>query len=70
VIANVTRYVDYEALYNEAQKSLDAKDLQIQVVQLEKDELRILVEKRNEELENLREELKMVTTIYIYYTNT
>lgn len=54
VNAKVSRYVDYEALFNEAQRQLDLKDGQIQRAELEIQAMKSTIQQQNESIEAMK----------------
>ena len=54
VNAKVARYVDYEALFNEAQRQLDVKDGQLQRSELDMQAMRSTIQQQLEQIESLK----------------
>lgn len=54
VTANVTRFVDYEALYSEAQRCMDAKEDEVRRAHQQSDELRVQMDALADTAEQLR----------------
>lgn len=57
VVAKVSRYIDYEVMYNAAQKELDLKDQMCNHLALDVAEKKSIIELKDSEIETLKEEL-------------
>ena len=68
VVAKVSRFVDYEALYNDSLQRLDDIEAMKQAWQMKKGGTEELLARHEEELEALREENAMLKKQLAYYT--